>query len=92
MVTPEQTPVGICTSSGTVGHSLSFGMSDATVIVARSAALADAVATAAGNRVKTPDDLESVTGFVSGLNGVLGAVIIIGDKLAAWGDIQLVQM
>lgn len=92
MVAPEQTPVGVCTSSGTVGHSLSFGMSDATVIVARSAALADAVATAAGNRMKTPADLESAISFVSGIEGVLGSVIIIGDKLAAWGDIRLVQM
>ena len=92
MVAPEQTPVGVCTSSGTVGHALSFGKSDATVIVARSAALADAVATAAGNRVKTPADLESVIGFVSGIAGVSGLVIIIGDQLAAWGAIRLVQM
>lgn len=92
MVAPEHTPVGVCTSSGTVGRSLSFGKSDATVIVARSAALADAVATAAGNRVKTPADLESTISFVSGIEGVLGSVIIIGDKLAAWGDIRLVQM
>jgi len=44
-------PVGVCTSSGTVGHSLSFGKADATVVVAKSTAIADAVATSIGNEV-----------------------------------------
>ena len=37
-----ETPCGICTSSGSVGHSLSFGKADAVTIIAPSAALADA--------------------------------------------------
>jgi ApbE superfamily uncharacterized protein (UPF0280 family) len=45
-------PAGICTSSGTVGPSLSFGESDATVVVADEASLADAAATAIGNVVR----------------------------------------
>jgi ApbE superfamily uncharacterized protein (UPF0280 family) len=40
---PKRTPLGICTSSATVGHSLSFGKADAVVILAPSAILADAV-------------------------------------------------
>jgi ApbE superfamily uncharacterized protein (UPF0280 family) len=52
-VKPEDTPAGICTSSGTVGHSLSFGNADAVVIKGESAILADAVATQAGNLIKS---------------------------------------
>jgi len=44
-------PVGVCTSSGTVGHSLSLGKADAAVVVAKSTPLADAVATRLGNEV-----------------------------------------
>ncbi len=47
----RDTPLGVCTSSGTVGHSLSFGRADAVVVLAPAAALADAAATAIGNRV-----------------------------------------
>ena len=46
-------PMGICTSSGTVGHSLSFGKADAVCVKAKSVSLADAAATAIGNMVKS---------------------------------------
>ena len=80
--------VSICTSSATVGHSLSLGKADAAVVVARSAALADACATALGNRVKDAGTLAPALEFVSGIPYVLGAVAIIGDKMAAWGGIE----
>lgn len=90
-VRPDQTPLGVCTSAGTVGHSLSFGRADAAVILARDAALSDAVATATANRVVTKDDLERAVAFASDIDGVTGALVIIGDKMAAWGDIKLVE-
>ena len=89
-IRPDQTPLGICTSAGTVGHSLSFGRADAAVVLAKDAALADAVATAVGNRIRSEDDLEGAIAFASGIKGVLGAVVIVGEKMAAWGDIRLV--
>src|SRR3972149_6675538 len=51
-IVPEDTPIGICTSSGTVGHSLSLGKADAVVVLSPSATLADAAATATGNLVR----------------------------------------
>lgn len=56
-IQPHSNPLGICTSSGTVGHSFSFGKADAVVIISESAILADAAATAIGNIVKTTDDI-----------------------------------
>ncbi len=81
--------LGVCTSSGTVGPSLSFGRADAAVIVARSAALADAVATATGNRAKGPEDLEAAVDYACSIPGVLGALVIMGDRLAARGKLTL---
>lgn len=88
-VPPCPEGLGICTSAGTVGHSLSFGRADAVVIVAPDAALADAWATAIGNIVKTKDDVPAALDRAASAEGIIGAVVIIGDALGAWGDLQL---
>lgn len=82
-------PLGICTSSGTVGHSLSFGKADAALIVSHNAALSDCTATAAGNIVKTKDDLKKAIDFAKSVTGIRGAMVIIEDKMIVWGDIEL---
>ena len=84
--------LGICTSAGTVGHSLSFGRADAVVIVAPDAALADAWATAIGNIVKTKDDIPTALDRAANAEGIIGAVVIVSDALGAWGDIQLCRV
>ena len=88
-IKPEDTPVGICTSSGTVGHSLSFGKADACVIIAKSATLADAVATAACNRIKEKKDIAPSLEFALSIKGVKSAVAILGKDLGSIGDIEL---
>ena len=88
-IKPENTPIGVCTSSGTVGHSLSFGRADAVVIVSKDTFLADAAATATGNMVKDAEDIEKAISFASSINGVIGVLIISGDKMGMWGDIKL---
>lgn len=91
-VPPCPTGLGICTSAATVGHSLSFGQADAVVILAPDAALADAWATAIGNLVNTHDDIEPALNRLSTAEQVLGAVIIVGDALGAWGDVRLTRV
>lgn len=92
LVQAEDSPLGICTSSGTVGPSLSFGMADAICILSKSAPLADAAATAVGNRVKTKEDIESGLEAGKNIEGILGTLIIIGDSMGAWGNIHLVRL
>ena len=92
LVRAEDSPLGICTSSGTVGPSLSFGTADAICILSKSAALADAAATAVGNRVKTKKDIESGLEAGKNIEGILGTLIIIGDRMGAWGNIHLIQL
>jgi len=84
-----RTPVGVCTSSATVGHSLSFGRADAATVVAADAALADALATATCNRIQQPDDIEPTLEWVLGIRGVCHAAIVLGDRLGTRGDLEL---
>lgn len=88
----SDTPLGICTSSGTVGHSLSFGKADAVVIVAKDTLLADAAATATANRISAEEDIQGALDFASGIDGVIGAVAVIGPKIGFWGDIKVVPV
>jgi len=90
-IDPKDTPLGICTSSGTVGHSLSYGKADAVVAVAASAALADAVATAIGNRVENTDDIAKAIEFGERISDLKGLVIIKDDAVGVWGDLKLCQ-
>jgi ApbE superfamily uncharacterized protein (UPF0280 family) len=84
--------VGLCTSSGTVGPSLSFGRADAAIVLARSAALADAAATALGNRVQDAGDIERSLEDMKGVAGILGLAVIAGEHLGAWGEVELVRV
>ena len=88
-VESEKNYIGVCTSSGTVGPSLSYGKADAVTIVSNSVVLADAVATAAGNMVNSIDEIEKALKFVQKISGVNGAIIIKDDKIGLWGDINL---
>jgi hypothetical protein len=87
-VGPAKEGLGVCTSSGTVSHSLSFGRADAIVIMSKDTALADAVATATGNMLKRPEDISKGIDFAKSIDGVTGVVAIMKDKLGSWGDIK----
>lgn len=92
LVSPDMMPLGICTSSGTVGHSLSMGKADAVCLVSPSAYLADGAATALGNRIKGPADLETAISWARNIKGILGGVVIIKEKMAVWGDLELIRL
>jgi ApbE superfamily uncharacterized protein (UPF0280 family) len=89
---PEHFPFGICTSSGTIGHSLSFGRADAITVVAKDAALADAAATALGNLVKEPRDISKALERRDLLEHLEGVLIIVKDKMGAWGNLELIPL
>jgi len=85
------TPCGICTSSATVGHSLSFGKADAVVVLSRSTALADAAATSICNKAAGKDSIDKAINSGRAIKGVEGVLIIIDDALGAWGSIKMVD-
>ncbi len=85
----QDAPMGICTSSGTVGHSLSFGKSDAVVVLSKSATLADAAATAIGNIIVQASDIPNGIEFAKGVEGLTGLLIIKDDKMGLWGTVKI---
>ena len=87
-------PVGICTSSGTVGHSLSLGQADSVTVLAASASLADAAATRLGNEVSSTEKetINHAIEVARNIPGLLGVVIICGEQMGAWGEIDLVGL
>jgi len=91
-IVPRETPLGICTSSGTVGHSLSLGSADALVVLSPSTALADAAATALGNLVKAADDIPQAIEKARTIEGLRGVVVIVGDKMGVWGKVKIVPL
>jgi len=82
----------VCTSSGTIGHSISFGFADAVTIFARDACIADAFATALGNEIKEDfgkEEIESVLKdfWKRSKDYVEGAVVVKGDIIGFVGNI-----
>ncbi len=92
MIPQKKMPLGVCSSSGTVGHSLSLGSTDIVCIISPSAILADGAATALGNRIRGRKDLEKVADWAGEIEGVSGGLVIVKDKVAAWGEIELVKI
>lgn len=85
----SESPLGVCTSAGTVGPSVSLGKTDATMIICRNAALADALATTFGNLVQVPEDVQQVTQQTERFPEILSAVIICRDKIGIRGQFEM---
>lgn len=88
-IKPEETPVGICTSSASVGPSLSFGSADAVCVLSPSSTLADSAASAIGNRVKNKSDIKSALDFGMKIPGIRGIVIICKKEMGIIGSVRL---
>ncbi len=89
-INPSELPVGICTSSGSVGHSISFGDADAVVVVANQAPVADAAATLIANVVTGGDAWLSIKRGLDKARRVKcirGAIIVRGPHVGAWGNL-----
>jgi ApbE superfamily uncharacterized protein (UPF0280 family) len=90
LVIPAETgKIGICTSAGTVGPSISFGKADAVVVICKDAVLADAFATGFGNKVKSPNDVEKVINQSEKYPEILSMLIICDDKVGIRGDFEI---
>ena len=84
VVPPQEKILGICTSSATVGPSVSFGIADAVTIFSYDVALADAWATAVCNEIRPSD--RSVLDRVNPRE-VSGIFAIMGDLTVEWGTL-----
>jgi len=84
--------VGVCTSSGVVGPSISFGRADAVVAIAGDAAYADAAATSIANRIREPGDVDRVVEAEAERGALEGLIACMGDRIGLWGAVELVRV
>lgn len=95
-VSAADMPIGICTSSGTVGHSLSMGEADSVTVLSKSTSLADAVATRLGNEVGHGGDaaagIKNSLAIAKEIDGIVGVVVICGELMGAFGDVELIKI
>ncbi|PKL60690.1 MAG: hypothetical protein CVV33_01360 [Methanomicrobiales archaeon HGW-Methanomicrobiales-4] len=77
---------GVCTSSATVGHSMSLGNADSVTVFGPDPILIDAVATAVCNEL-TPDDHSCFDQRIAGVDGIFA---VFGEKTVIWGNIPLI--
>lgn len=92
VLAPEMMPVAVCTSSGRIGHSTSFGAADAVTVLSADASLADAVATALANRIRRPEDVDLALQSAQAIEGVLGVVATVNGRIGAWGSVKLTSI
>jgi uncharacterized protein len=92
LLIPGGSRLGVCTSSATVGHSLSLGKADAGMIICDDAALADAYATTLANQVKRPEDVQAAIEWAQTVPEIRAALVIIGETMGACGEFQLVPV
>jgi len=86
-IQPKDTPLSICSSSSTMGHSISFGNCDLVTVFSKSGTLADATATLACNMVKTQADMAPVMDKIMRISGILGIMLIKDDRIGMDGDV-----
>lgn len=84
---PRKNPFGICTSSGIVGHSFSYGKAGAAIIISENIILADAAATAVANRVKSMNDLNHCFNILHDLSEIEGGLVTFNNKISLWGKL-----
>jgi len=83
--------VGVCSSSGTVGPSFSYGLADAVTTIAGSGAEADAAATAVANRVLEESDVDRAIEDAEYRSRLIGLVVAKGSRLGVWGGLKLID-
>jgi ApbE superfamily uncharacterized protein (UPF0280 family) len=95
-IKPSETPMGICTSSGTVGHSISFGRADSVTVFASESSTADALATSIANHACGVEDHDAVQNCLDRADDFRdhfrGVLVIVGENAGSIGRIpQLIK-
>jgi ApbE superfamily uncharacterized protein (UPF0280 family) len=90
-IEPRDSILGICTSSGRIGHSISFGNADAATIISGDVSLADAAATAVGNAVSDVASIEDAFSILKGVGSITGCLILLDGNIGLYGSVPVVE-
>ncbi len=88
-VKEDMMPAGICSSSGKIGHSLSFGNADLVTVFSRSASIADSAATAIANRISKTGDIRELNKWGTQIKGIFGIVAVVNGNISFWGNLEI---
>lgn len=88
-VKPRDHIFGICSSSGNIGPSVSFGISGICTVISDDVILADCCATSLGNLVKegTSEMLSEALDSISSIEGVDGCLAYVNGLFGTAGDV-----
>ena len=96
LVEKKDCPIGIGTSSASIGHAISLGEADAVTIFAQNATLADGAATRIANLVKGNDiekSIKKALDAIDDIEGINGAFISRENKVGQVGKLpQLIKI
>ena len=88
-IKPRKNPLGICTSSARIGHSVSFGDSDSVTVISPSPSVADGLSTRIANEVRGNDSEERVLNAAEAAENYKeffsGVLIVADDSVATIG-------
>ena len=89
LIPPTHGLYGVCSSSGRIGPSVSFGSGGVCTVFSPSAVLADACATAFGNRVGGcgEEEMSAAAEGIASIAGVEGCSAIGGGRMAMCGKV-----
>ncbi len=83
--------ISVCTSSGKVGPSFSFGKADAVTAIHSCGARADAAATSLANRIRGESDVTRIVEEVACKRKLTGIIATCGESIGIWGELHLTQ-
>lgn len=87
----RKSPLGICSSSSKIGHSISFGQSDSVTIISKSASISDGLATSIGNEIKGTDDEDAINNGLEKAEKYkehfIGGLLIKGENVGTIGKL-----
>lgn len=87
---PEKSgSLGICTSSGMFGHSLSYGKADSVTVVCKSATSADALATSICNKIQNKSDIKPLLNEMKQIPEILSLIAVKDDEMGITGKFPL---
>lgn len=88
-IEPRNDILGICTSSGRVGPSISLGDADAVTVFSKDVSLADAAATAFGNLIQSDFDydIKKIESIIYENDEIIGSLVVRDEKVAFIGNL-----
>ena len=89
IIEAQDSPIGLCASSGKFGHSKSFGKADLVSVACKNTILADQYATAFANKIINSADINSVLKEASSILDIVHIAVFVDEKFGIQGKLKV---